>query len=112
VLQVDYVEAGGAAGGEATDPAPGELLPFPPHLRGYIPNSWGAGATLGQSLYGALEQSIYAKGVVCIALRALWDEELFVDHALNPYNRRGLPAWYRPLDEAASRRTWRGIAAR
>ena len=29
---------------------------FPPHLRGYIPNSWGAGATLGQSLYGALEQ--------------------------------------------------------
>lgn len=59
-----------------------------------------------------LLQSIYAKGVVCIALRALWDEELFVDHALNPYNRRGLPAWYRPLDEMASKRTWKGIAAR
>ena len=38
-----------------TDGASG-IRPFPPHLRGYIPNSWGAHATLGQSLYGALEQ--------------------------------------------------------
>jgi hypothetical protein len=102
-IQFDFVaEADGSS----------SLMPFPPHLRSYIPNTWGSGTTLGQTLYGALEQAIYAKGVVCIALRPIWNEELFVDHGLNPYSRKPLPPWYKQLDEAASRRIWRGIAAR
>lgn len=62
------------------DPGSGGLaVPFPPHLRGYIPNVWGAKVDLGQELAGMLEQEVWVKGVALVALRTLWDEELFVD---------------------------------
>jgi len=62
------------------DPSTGGLaVPFPPHLRGYIPNVWGAQVDLGQELAGMLEQEVWVKGVALVALRTLWDEELFVD---------------------------------
>lgn len=61
------------------------MLPFPAHLRGYIPNVWGADVSAGQELYAMLEQNIWVKGMVAIALRPLWDEELFLaPHAANP----------------------------
>lgn len=100
-LQIDFVgeiEAGGDG-----------LMPFPPHLRDYIPNTWGADVGVGQQLYGGLEQGIWAKGMALIALRPLWDEELFVDWALNPFSQKQLPPWYTPLDDAANRRLWKGI---
>jgi hypothetical protein len=100
-LQVDFV-GDAAAGGDG-------LMPFPPHLRDYIPNTWGADVNVGQQLYGALEQGIWAKGMALVALRPLWDEELFVDWALNPYAGRPHPRWYRPLDLDAARRLWRGL---
>ena len=100
-LQVDFI-ADTAAGGDG-------LMPFPPHLRDYIPNSWGSDVGMGQQLYGALEQGIWAKGMALIALRPLWNEELFVDWSLNPYSQKQLPAWYTPLDEGAARRIWKGI---
>lgn len=95
-LQIDFVAS--------TDGATG-ILAFPPHLRDYIPNVWGSDVTLGQELFGALEQNIWVKGVALIALRPLWAEELFVDAALNPFMTRR-PDWYTPLDDDASKRTW------
>lgn len=32
------------------------VMPFPPHLRDYIPNVWGADVSLGQALYSSVEQ--------------------------------------------------------
>ena len=82
------------------------------HSSRWVGRAQGSARIRSAELHSYPFQSIYAKGVVCIALRTLWNEEIFVDHALNPYSRRSLPAWYRPLDEAASRRVWKGIAAR
>ena len=95
-LQVDFVDAG-AASGHSTAPAPGDLMPFPPHLRSYIPNTWGALVSSGGALYSSLEQDIWMKGAVLIALRPLWDEELFVDLTLNPLALAAgtLPPWAR-----------------
>jgi hypothetical protein len=87
-LQFDFVDAvdGGRSSG---------VLPFPPHLRPYIPNAWGSDVTTAQALYSSLEADIHMKGSVLIALRPLWDEELFVDVTLNPYARQNgeLPQW-------------------
>jgi len=49
----------------------------------------------GQAFFGMLEQHVLAKGSALVALRPLADEELFVDHTLNPFARRGrsLPPW-------------------
>jgi hypothetical protein len=58
------------------------VMPFPLHLRDYIPNIWGADVSVAQELYTMLEQNIWVKGMVVIALRPIWDEELFiVDYA-------------------------------
>jgi hypothetical protein len=124
-------------------------LPFPKHLRSYIPNQWGSMTTGGQAVHGALEDSIYMKvreraiiacatwekwrlgpgaphlwphrqaacftwfdmqGMVLIATREVLDEELFVDHRLNPY--QALPSWYTPQDVLRDQRTWMQIAGR
>jgi hypothetical protein len=85
------------------------IMPFPPHLRDYIPNTWGSEVTTGQQIYGALEWNIWAKGSVLVALRTLWDEEAFVDHALSPRGHR--PDWYHAVDAAAEERTWKRLAA-
>lgn len=50
------------------------------------------------------------KGMVLVATREVLDEELFVDHRLNPYT--ALPAWYRPLDLLAAQRTWMQVAGK
>ena len=69
------------------------------------------GAPPSPSLLASLPQ-----GIAFVALRPLWDEELFADAALNP-NRVGgggapvLPPWYSPVDEGATRRVWQGITA-
>jgi len=88
-LQVDFVDGEAGAGGGSS------LLPFPPHLRDYIPNVWGSDTTTGQGLYGSLEQNIWAKGVALIATREIWNEEVFLDHTLNPFAKsaRLIPAW-------------------
>lgn len=93
-LQVDFVD-GGEDGAAAAAAAAGGLLPFPPHLREYIPNVWGSDTTTGQGLYSALEQNIHLKGVVLVATRELWDEEVFVDHTLNPFAQAAglIPPW-------------------
>jgi hypothetical protein len=99
-LQVDFVDeaaadegaggGGGGAGGGA-----GRLMPFPLHLRPYIPNAWGSDIAAGQALYGMLEQHVVAKGAVLVALRPLRDEELFVDQTLNAFARQArlVPPW-------------------
>jgi hypothetical protein len=106
-LQVDFVdgEAGAGAGG-------GALLPFPPHLRPYIPNAWGSDTGTGQGLYSSLEQNIHMKGVALVATRELWDEELFVDHTLNPHALAGgcVPPW--ALGAWEARRELRRLAGR
>ncbi|CAE7377855.1 ankrd52 [Symbiodinium sp. KB8] len=85
-------------------------LDFPRHLRPYIPNKWGSLVTGAQTLHSALEHGIYMKGMVLVATREVLDEELFVDHRLNPYT--ALPAWYRPLDLLAAQRTWMQVAGK
>ena len=96
-LQYDFVagaarapSATSAVAAAATAAAADSVLPFPEHLRGYIPNVWGADVSAGQELYAMLEQNIWVKGAVIVALRPLWDEELFLGvHAANPAD--GLP---------------------
>ncbi len=85
-IQFDFVDATAGAT---------ETLPFPQHLRKYVPNTWGAPVSTGQSLYGSLEQHVWGKGVVLIALRPLWNEELFADMTLNPFAKQAglLPEW-------------------
>lgn len=51
-LQYDFMES--------TDGATG-IMPFPLHLRDYIPNAWGSDVSMGQQLYGMLEQAIWVK---------------------------------------------------
>lgn len=81
-------------------------IPFPAHLRDYIPNVWGADVSVGQELYGMLEQHIWAKGSVLVALRPLWDEELFADHLLPDSPSRPLPPWYTHINPARNARVW------
>jgi hypothetical protein len=106
-VQVDFVdgEAGAGSGG-------GALLPFPPHLRPYIPNAWGSLTGTGQGLYSSLEQNIHMKGVALIAVRELWSEELFVDHTLNPHALAAqcVPPWAQEAWEA--RRELRRLSGR
>ena len=56
-----------------------ECIPFPKHLRPFIPNTWGSKVTTGQDLFSMLEQCIFAKGCVVLSTRGLLDEELFVE---------------------------------
>jgi hypothetical protein len=56
-----------------------ECLPFPKHLRPFIPNAWGSLISAGQELHGMMEASIFMKGCVLLSTRGLLDEELFVD---------------------------------
>lgn len=102
-LQYDYVDASGAVDG---------ALPFPQHLRSYVPNVWGAAVSTGQSLYGSLEQQVWCKGMVLVALRPLWNEELFVDMTLNPFAKQAglLPAWAE--GEWAARKELRMLSGR
>lgn len=88
-LQYDWVHVGEGPKGRP------DVLPFPPHLRPYIPNSWGSDVSTSQALFSSLEQDIWCKGVVLIALRPLWQEELFADHTLNPYAKQAglIPPW-------------------
>jgi hypothetical protein len=87
-IQVDFLDAVGS------DSATG-AMPFPPHLRDYVPNSWGAEIGTGQALYSSLEQHIFCKGSVLLALRPLENEELFADLTLNPFARAAglVPPW-------------------
>jgi hypothetical protein len=91
-LQVDFLRSEGGAGATGSP-----LLPLPAHLRGYVPNAWGAEVGVGQALYGALEEHMFMKGSVLLATRPLWDEELFVDHTLNPFAAAAalVPPWAR-----------------
>jgi hypothetical protein len=86
-----------------------KILPFPKHLRDYIPNVWGSSISTGQQLHSMLEQNIWMKGMILIALRPLWNEELYVDHSLNPSSKK-LPEWYKHVDELAAKRIWKGIS--
>jgi len=45
-------------------------------------------------------------GVVFVALRALQDEELFLNYRLNPNAPGGLPSWYSPVDIEEDERRW------
>jgi hypothetical protein len=81
--------------------------PFPPHLRPYIPNRWGARVSGGQTLHGAMETNIFAKSLVLITTRQVFQEELFVDHRLDP--AQPTPSWYVPLNPEADRRTWAAV---
>jgi hypothetical protein len=56
-----------------------ECLPFPDHLKDYVPNHWGSKVSVGQELFAVLEQSIFAKGLVLLSTRGILDEELFLD---------------------------------
>jgi hypothetical protein len=87
-LQIDFLDSCGSDGTSGA-------MPFPLHLRDYVPNCWGANIGSGQALYSSLEQNIFRKGSVLIALRPLADEELFVDHTLNPFARAAglVPPW-------------------
>lgn len=91
---------------------PNELLPFPAHLRDYIPNVWGTNIVTGQALYSALEQNVWMKGSVLIALREIWNEELFLDHTLNPYalQAKTVPPW--ALDDYKARKPLRSLEGR
>jgi hypothetical protein len=91
-LQYDFMDAAGGDGGSGSSRG---IMAFPEHLRDYVPNAWGSNVGTGQALYASLEQGVWAKGSVLLALRPLWDEELFVDHTLNPYARAAklIPAW-------------------
>ncbi len=62
-----------------------ECIPFPDHLKEYIPNRWGSLVTTGQELFGLLEQSIFAKGCIVLSTRGLLDEELLLDPP-NPHD--------------------------
>ena len=87
-IQMDFLDVGGSDRDSGA-------MPFPPHLRDYVPNFWGANIGSGQALYSSLEQQIFCKGSVLITLRSLADEELFVDHTLNPFARAAglVPPW-------------------
>jgi hypothetical protein len=91
-IQVDYVDQ---LASETSSPSGDTTLAFPAHLRSYIPSWWGAKTSAGQALYGSLEQHVICKGSVLIALRPLFDEELFLDHTLNPFAKRAelIPPW-------------------
>lgn len=91
-IQVDYVDN---LASETTSPSGDTTLAFPPHLRSYIPSWWGAKTSAGQALYGSLEQHVICKGSVLIALRPLFDEEIFLDHTLNPFAKQAemIPPW-------------------
>ena len=109
-LQFDFMATGEEQGHAAR--GDDDLLPFPPALRRYIPYSWGADVSSGQQLYSGLEAGVWMKGMVLVALRPLWNEELFVDWALNPGAPAALAAagpWYHELDAPANARIWRGI---
>lgn len=86
------------------------LLPFPKHLRRYVPNQWGSEVSMGQSFAGSLvDQGIFMKGSALITTREVADEELFVDHQLNPMGK--LPSWYTPIDRSADERLWQSVIA-
>lgn len=77
---------------------------FPKNLRKYLPTAFGVGSNLGQSLANMFEQNLITKLVVLIAAREIVDEELFVDHRLNPY--APYPTWYLPRNPEADRALW------
>lgn len=80
------------------------LLGFPAHLGPYIPVEWGAQVSQAQALHNALEPADYRAGIALLTTREVFDEELFVDHRLNPY--RPQPRGYVPHDIGAAERTW------
>jgi hypothetical protein len=80
------------------------LLGFPDYLMPYVPNEWGADISQAQVLHNALDPPDYKPGVALVALRELYDEELFVDYRLNPF--RPQPDWYIPHDVNAAERMW------
>lgn len=49
------------------------------------------------------------QGVVLIATRQILDEELFVDHQLNPFSQ--LPPWYESKSLDADARVWKQISS-
>lgn len=56
-----------------------------------------------------METAILMKSVVLITTRQVADEELFVDHQLNPF--QPLPSWYVPRDPEADKRVWRNLSS-
>lgn len=92
--------AAGEDGGDAAD----AVMPFPLHLRDYIPNVWGADVSVGQELFTMLEQNIWVKGMVVIALRPIWDEELFMQDYRQSLPHEAQPAMVAaPSDHGGSR---------
>ena len=83
-------------------------LTFPPELRDYIPNDWGADVSLSQAAYQTLEDHIYAKGVVLITVRDVRNEELFTNHRLAP-RKTEYPSWYQPITPEADEELWRNV---
>eukprot|EP01138_Halocafeteria_seosinensis_P013155 gb/GECG01013436.1/.p1 GENE.gb/GECG01013436.1/~~gb/GECG01013436.1/.p1 ORF type:complete len:118 (+),score=10.44 gb/GECG01013436.1/:1-354(+) len=49
------------------------------------------------------------QGVVLVATRQILDEELFVDHQLNPFQQ--LPPWYESKSVDSDSRIWRQISS-
>jgi len=94
-MQVDYFDG---------DLLQAETLALPRHLRPYLPNEWGSKVSGTQVAAADYDHAVWMKGVVLLSLRELRDEELFVDHRLNP--GRELPAWYVPCDVDGDRRLW------
>jgi hypothetical protein len=83
------------------------IQPFPPHLRPYIPNAWGAKLSGGQALHGAMESGIIAKSIVLVTTRQVFQEEIFVDYRLDP--TQPTPSWYVPINPDVDRRTWAAV---
>jgi len=92
------------------DDSPIPLTPLPKELRQYVPNQWGAAKTMANSFVNMAEQGIVMKCCVLVANRELLDEELFVDHQLNPFGPR--PEWYTPINQEADELLWSSITDR
>lgn len=80
------------------------LLGLPDYLSPFLPVDWGAKVSQAQALHNALDPPDHRSGVALVALREVYDEELFVDHRINPF--RPQPAGYIPHDIGAAERTW------
>jgi len=80
------------------------LLGLPDFLSPYVPVEWGAKVSQAQTLHNALDPPEHRSGVALVSLREVYDEELFVDHRVNPY--RPQPSGHVPHDIGAAERTW------
>jgi hypothetical protein len=73
---------------------------FPKHLQHYIPNEYQRQPTWIDNF----ENDLLMPSMLCITLRQIKDEELFVNYRYNP--RHPFPGWYTDPNPEESRRRW------